>query len=66
MSRVFVAEEQRLERQVVINVLSPELAQGISVERFEREIQARLGRGPLAFTWSPTSALPRPSVGRAR
>ena len=39
MSRVFVAEEQRLRRQVVIKLLSPELAQGLSVERFEREIQ---------------------------
>jgi hypothetical protein len=39
MSRVFVAEEMRLKRQIVIKVLSPELAQGISVERFEREIQ---------------------------
>ena len=39
MSRVFVAEELRLKRRVVIKVLSPELAQGISVERFEREIQ---------------------------
>ena len=39
MSRVFVAEESRLKRLVVIKVLSPELAQGISVERFEREIQ---------------------------
>jgi len=39
MSRVFVAEELRLKRQVVVKVLSPELAQGISVDRFEREIQ---------------------------
>jgi len=39
MSRVFVADEQRLRRKVVVKVLSPELAQGISVERFEREIQ---------------------------
>jgi hypothetical protein len=39
MSRVFVAEELRLKRAVVVKVLSPELAQGISVERFEREIQ---------------------------
>jgi tetratricopeptide (TPR) repeat protein len=39
MSRVFVAEETRLRRKVVIKVLSPELTQGISVERFEREIQ---------------------------
>ena len=39
MSRVFLAEELRLKRKVVVKVLSPELAQGISVERFEREIQ---------------------------
>jgi len=39
MARVFLAEERRLRRKVVIKVLSPELAQGISVERFEREIQ---------------------------
>jgi tetratricopeptide (TPR) repeat protein len=39
MSKVFVAEETRLGRKVVIKVLSPELAQGISVERFEREIK---------------------------
>ena len=39
MSRVFLAEETRLSRLVVIKVLSPELAQGLSVERFEREIQ---------------------------
>ncbi|HEY2904960.1 MAG TPA: serine/threonine-protein kinase, partial [Vicinamibacterales bacterium] len=39
MSRVFVAEELRLKRRVAIKVLSPELAQGLSVDRFEREIQ---------------------------
>jgi tRNA A-37 threonylcarbamoyl transferase component Bud32 len=39
MSKVFVAEEHRLKRKVVVKVLSPELTQGISVERFEREIQ---------------------------
>src|SRR5262245_46443780 len=39
MSRVFVADELRLKRKVVVKVLSPELAQGISAERFEREIQ---------------------------
>ncbi len=39
MSRVFVAEETRLGRQVVIKVLPPEMAAGVSVERFEREIQ---------------------------
>jgi len=39
MSRVFLAEEVRLGRQVVIKVLSPELAQGLNVDRFEREIR---------------------------
>jgi hypothetical protein len=39
MSRVFEAEELRLKRKVAIKVLSPELAQGLSVSRFEREIQ---------------------------
>ncbi len=38
MSRVFVAEEVRLSRKVVIKVLSPELVQGLNAERFEREI----------------------------
>lgn len=39
MSRVFVADEVRLGRKVVIKVLSPDLAQGINAERFEREIK---------------------------
>src|SRR5262245_46209732 len=39
MARVFVAQEMRLRRQVVVKVLSPELAAGISAERFEREIK---------------------------
>ena len=39
MSRVFEAEELRLRRKVAIKVLSPELAQGLSISRFEREIQ---------------------------
>ena len=43
MSRVFEAEEVRLKRKVAIKVLSPELAQGLSVERFEREIQTVAG-----------------------
>ncbi|MES2304959.1 MAG: protein kinase [Gemmatimonadota bacterium] len=38
MSRVFVAEEVRLSRKVVIKVLSPELVQGLNADRFEREI----------------------------
>jgi eukaryotic-like serine/threonine-protein kinase len=39
MSRVFVANEVRLDRKVVVKVLSPDLAQGLSVDRFEREIK---------------------------
>ena len=39
MSRVFLAEDVRLGRTVVIKVLSPELAQGLNAERFEREIR---------------------------
>jgi tetratricopeptide (TPR) repeat protein len=38
MSRVFLATEVRLARTVAIKVLSPELAQGLNAERFEREI----------------------------
>lgn len=39
MSRVFMATETSLGRKVVVKVLSPELAEGVSVERFKREIQ---------------------------
>ncbi|MBC7790213.1 MAG: protein kinase [Anaerolineae bacterium] len=39
MSRVFVARDQTLKRQVVVKVLSPELAAGVSHERFRREIE---------------------------
>lgn len=39
MSRVFVAIEQALGRRVVVKILAPELAAGISAERFKREIQ---------------------------
>src|SRR5438128_6990080 len=39
MSRVFVAVETELGRRVVIKVLAPELAAGVSVDRFKREIQ---------------------------
>ena len=37
MSRVFVAEEVRLGRRVVVKVLPPELRAGLSIERFHRE-----------------------------
>ena len=39
MSRVFVAYETALGRTVALKVLSPELAAGISIDRFHREIQ---------------------------
>ncbi|MEZ4413030.1 MAG: protein kinase [Gemmatimonadales bacterium] len=39
MSRVFLAEEVRLGRRVVIKVLPPDMAAGVNAERFEREIQ---------------------------
>ena len=38
MSRVFIAEETAFGRQVVVKVLPPELMEGVSVERFNREI----------------------------
>lgn len=62
MSRVFLATENRLNRKVVVKVLSPDLAAGVSAERFEREIQlaARLQQAnivPLIST-GDTHGLP--------
>jgi serine/threonine-protein kinase len=39
MSRVFIAHERSLGRRIVVKVLAPELAAGISNERFSREIR---------------------------
>jgi len=39
MSKVFVADEHKLGRKVVVKVLSPELAAAMSATRFEREIR---------------------------
>ncbi len=39
MSRVFLANERALGRQVVIKVLPPDLAAGVNRERFRREVQ---------------------------
>jgi serine/threonine-protein kinase len=39
MSRVFVAEESALGRKVVVKVLRSELAEGLSAERFKREVR---------------------------
>lgn len=38
MSRVFVAQEHALGRDVVVKVLTPELSASVSAERFTREI----------------------------
>jgi serine/threonine-protein kinase len=39
MSRVFLADEAALGRKVVVKVLRPELAEGLSAERFAREVR---------------------------
>ncbi len=39
MSRVFLAEEHRFGRRVVVKLLSPELSAAVSASRFEREIR---------------------------
>src|SRR5712671_4859696 len=39
MIRVFLAQETALKRQVVIKVLPPEMAAGVKVERFRREVE---------------------------
>ncbi|MGH7586882.1 MAG: protein kinase domain-containing protein, partial [Gemmatimonadales bacterium] len=39
MSRVFLAEEARLGRKVVVKVLPPGMSAAVQTERFEREIQ---------------------------
>jgi serine/threonine protein kinase/tetratricopeptide (TPR) repeat protein len=39
MSRVFVATETALNRTIVIKVIAPELLDGMSVERFAREVR---------------------------
>jgi serine/threonine-protein kinase len=39
MARLFIAHERRLGRDVAVKVLSPQLAGGLNVERFAREIR---------------------------
>lgn len=39
MSRVYLAHDEELHRDVVIKVMCPELAAGLALERFEREIR---------------------------
>ena len=59
MSRVFVANDTRLNRKIVIKVLSPELAAGVNVDRFEREIQ-------LAASLQQANIVPIISTGDAK
>lgn len=40
MSRVFMAHDEGLDRPVVVKVLLPELASGVSAQRFAREVRA--------------------------
>jgi len=58
MSRVFVAEETALGRQVVIKVLPPELAASLSLDRFRREIH-------LAASLQHPHIVPLLSAGQA-
>src|SRR4029079_4934837 len=43
MSRVFVARDATLRRDVVVKVLPPDLVAGVNVERFRREILVAAG-----------------------
>ena len=65
MSRVFVAEETVLSRTVVIKLLSPELSEGLNVERLRREIQvaARL-QHPHIVQLLTAAANPAPAFQR--
>jgi tetratricopeptide (TPR) repeat protein len=58
MSRVFVAEETELGRQVVIKLLPPELAASLSLDRFRREIH-------LAASLQHPHIVPLLSAGQA-
>lgn len=48
MAHVFVATETALHRRVVVKVLSPQLAEGSSAERFAREIELAVNLQDLA------------------
>ena len=42
MSKVYVADDPSVGRRVVVKVLSPDLAAGVNVDRFKREIQVAI------------------------
>ncbi|MBL0169862.1 MAG: protein kinase [Gemmatimonadaceae bacterium] len=58
MSRVFVAHERALGRTVVVKVIAPELAEGVSAERFAREVKlaARLQQANIVPVLSTGSS----------
>jgi len=58
MSRVFLAEEITLQRKVVIKLLHPALANGLSADRFSREISvaARLQQANIVPVFSAGAA----------
>jgi serine/threonine-protein kinase len=58
MSRVFVARQADLDREVVIKMLAPDLAAGLSADRFEREIK-------LAASLQQANIVPLLSAGTA-
>jgi len=68
MARVFVAEDTRLRRKIVIKLLAPEQAAGISLERFEREIAlaASLQHPNIVPLFSAGHALGAPYYTRCR
>ena len=59
MSRVFVATEAALGRRVVFKVIAPELAEGMSAERFAREVR-------LAARLQQANIVPLLTAGNAR
>ena len=62
MARIFVVDEIRLRRKLVVKVLAPDLAAGVSAERFQREIElaARLQQANIVplLTTGETDGLP--------
>ncbi len=58
MSRVFVATETALGRMVVVKVVAPDLAEGLSAERFTREVR-------LAARLQQANIVPLLSAGEA-
>ena len=59
MSRVFVANDTTLGRTVVIKVVAPELVEGLSAQRFTREVR-------LAARLQQANIVPLLTAGDAR